>query len=162
MKKLLQGSIVLTLFAISIFLFQISCRKDAVAQNSQYTLPVATNSTLGGVIVGQGLSIDNSGVLSCSRNDVILYFKMTSPRYEWWVCDRDGGNQRMVNFPSTITVTNLGVSLLSDKNTVVFSGAASTIPLGVSDLYTMNIDGSNLHKIVSNSGVNLTMPVAYW
>jgi len=162
MKQLLQGSIVLTLFAISIFLFQMSCRKDAVAQNSQYILPVATTSTIGGVIVGQGLSIDNSGVLSCSRNDVILYFKMTSPRYEWWVCDRDGSNQRMVNFPPTITVMNLGVSLLSDKNTVVFSGAASTIPLGVSDLYTMNIDGSNLHKIAANSGVNLTAPVAYW
>ena len=162
MKKLLQGSIVLTLFAVSIFLFQMSCKREAIAQNTQYSLPVATNSNLGGVIVGPGLSIDNSGVLSCSRNDVILYYKMTSPRYEWWVCDRAGGNQRMVNFPSTITVMGLGVSLLSDKNTVVFSGAASTIPLGPSDLYTMNIDGSNLQKIVANSGVNLTGPVAYW
>ncbi len=162
MKKLLQGSIVLTLFAISIFLFQISCKREAIAQNTQYTLPVATNSRLGGVIVGPGLNIDNSGILSCSRNDVILYIKKVSARYEWWVCDRDGGNQRMVNFPSTITVTNLGVSLLSDKNTVVFSGTASTIPLGISDLYTMNIDGSNLHKIVANSGVDLSMPIAYW
>ncbi len=162
MKILLQGSIALTTFAISIMLFQMGCKKDAIAQNSTYNLPVASSSTLGGIMIGPGLTIDNTGRLSCPHDDVILYFKTTSPKYEWWVCDKNGGNQRMVNFPSTITVTNVGVSLLSDKKSVVFSGAASTIPLGISNLYTMNIDGSNLNMIVANSGVNLTAPVAYW
>lgn len=162
MKMLLQGSIALTLLAISIMLFQMSCKKDAFAQNPVYTLPVASNSTLGGVMVGAGLTIDNSGKLSCPRNDVILYIKKLPGRYEWWVCDRDGANQKIVNFPPTITVTDLGVSLLSDKNSVVFSGTATTIPLGVSDLYTMNIDGTNLHKIVLNTGSSLSMPTAHW
>ena len=34
MKKLLMGSIALTLFSISIIIFQISCKKEANAQNS--------------------------------------------------------------------------------------------------------------------------------
>jgi len=159
---LLQGSIALCLFAIAIMLFQISCKKDSFAQSPAYTLPMASTSTLGGVIVGQGLNIDNTGKLSCPHDDVILYIKRATPKYEWWVCNRDGGNQRKVNFPAAITVTQMGVSLLSDKNSVVFSGTATTIPLGISDVYTMNIDGSNLHKIVTNSGDDLMTPVAYW
>lgn len=64
MRKLLLGSAVLTLFAISITLFQISCQKESNAQTTTYTLPPATTTSLGGIIVGNGLSVTPSGVLS--------------------------------------------------------------------------------------------------
>lgn len=166
MKKLFLGSAALALFAIAITLFQISCKKDAIAQTITYTLQPATTSTLGGVIVGPGLTVDNSGVLSSSghHNDVILYQKRVPTGYgtEWWTCSKDGSNQRKVNFPPTITVTQLGVSLLSDKNSVVFSGAVTAIPLGISDIYTMNIDGTNLKKIVTNGTNDFHSPQASW
>lgn len=38
-------------------------------QKSNYQLPVATNSMLGGVIIGNGLVIDQSGILSVSVDD---------------------------------------------------------------------------------------------
>lgn len=39
---------------------------DSTGGSSSYTLPVASGSTLGGIKVGSGLSIDGSGVLSTS------------------------------------------------------------------------------------------------
>ena len=164
MKKLFLGSAALALFAIAITLFQISCKKDAIAQTITYTLPAATTSTLGGVIVGPGFTVDNSGVISSKHNDVILYLKSvpTPLGVEWWTCSKDGSNQRKVNFPPAITITQLGVSLLSDKNSVVFSAAVTATPLGVSDIYTMNIDGTNLQKIVTNGANNFYSPHASW
>src|SRR5947207_15960585 len=66
MKKQVMASIVLTLFVISILLFQISCKKEKItpAQSSNYTLSPATATTLEGVIVGNGLSVTPTGVLS--------------------------------------------------------------------------------------------------
>jgi hypothetical protein len=167
MKRLLLGSAVLTIFAIAITLFQISCKKDAIAQATNYNLTPATTTKLGGIIVGTGLVIDNAGILSTREDnltDVILYQKSVSTGYgtEWWTCFKDGSNQRKVNFPSTITVRQLGVSLLSDKKSVVFSGSVTAIPLGISDIYTMNIDGTNLQKIVTNGSNDFHSPQAYW
>jgi hypothetical protein len=165
MKKLFLGSAALLLFSIAITLFQIACKKDLIAQSATYTLKPATASDLGGIIVGQGLSIDNSGVLSTTdnpHNGIILYQKSVATAFgiEWWVCQTDGSNQRKVNFPSTLAITQLGVSLLPDKNSVVFSAAAATTPLGISDIYTMNLDGTNLKKIVTNGNNNFYSPQA--
>jgi Tol biopolymer transport system component len=52
----------------------------------------------------------------------------------------------------------LGVSLLPDKNAVVFSAAVTATPLGISDIYTMNLDGANLKKIVTNGTNNFYSP----
>ena len=66
MKKLLLGSVALTLFSIAIAIFQMSCQKEANAQTGTgtYTLQPATTSTLGGIIVGNGLSVTSNGTLS--------------------------------------------------------------------------------------------------
>ena len=64
MKKLLLGSIVLLIFSVSIIFIQISCSKPVTAQSTSYTLPPATTSVLGGVIVGSGLSVSSNGTLS--------------------------------------------------------------------------------------------------
>nr|DAJ12742.1 MAG TPA: hypothetical protein [Bacteriophage sp.] len=36
--------------------------------STKYTLPIATSKTLGGVIIGNGLSITNTGILSVTDN----------------------------------------------------------------------------------------------
>ena len=72
MKKLLLGSAALTLFAIAISIFQISCNKEANAQtNSTYTLTPATTSKLGGVIVdGTSIKVDATGKISTVTNSI--------------------------------------------------------------------------------------------
>lgn len=74
MKKLFLGSIVLMMFSISITLIQISCQKPAEAQtgSNTYVLPPATTSALGGVIVGQGLNVTNTGVLSANPSSYTM------------------------------------------------------------------------------------------
>lgn len=66
MKKILLSSIVLTLFSLSLFLMQISCQDEAIAQNGpSYVLPIATTSTLGGVIPdGVSIKVDGTGKIS--------------------------------------------------------------------------------------------------
>jgi hypothetical protein len=174
MKKLLLGSIALTLFSISILIFQIGCKKDVTAQigATNYKLPAATTSTLGGIIVGNGLSVTPSGILSIqtsstSQTDLILYDKHISLRagnmaYEYWVCLKDGSNKRQILIPANITVSDGKIGILADKNSVVFSGSVSGTS-GASDIYTMNIDGSNLQKIVSgDASTNLYSREVYW
>jgi hypothetical protein len=87
MKKLLMGSAALTLFSISMIIFQMSCKKDATAQTggTSYTLPAATTSTLGGIVVGNGLSVSNGGTLSVNSStggvtqfNKIIYTKMNT------------------------------------------------------------------------------------
>ncbi len=48
----------------------MSCQKEATAQQtgSNYILPSATTSTLGGVIVGSGLSVTSNGTLSLTSS----------------------------------------------------------------------------------------------
>lgn len=70
MKKLLMGSLALTLFSISIIIFQMSCKKDATAQ---------TNNT--------------SGIIQLNK---ILYSKNptgTSGNGEIWTANYDGTGQ---------------------------------------------------------------------
>ena len=100
MKKVFLGSIVLVFFAVAICLFQISCTKEAVAQtNSTYVLPPATTTTLGGVIVGNGLSITPTGVLSVNSSvgsvalqNKILFTKESNSTLaaEIWSANYDG------------------------------------------------------------------------
>lgn len=49
-----------------------------VVSGETYTLPVATDSVLGGVKIGSGLTIDNSGVLSTSGGPKAIYFNKLS------------------------------------------------------------------------------------
>lgn len=65
MKKILRSTVVLTAFAFSLLLVQLSCRKDVVAQIANYILPVASKTTLGGVMVdGTSITIDKEGKIS--------------------------------------------------------------------------------------------------
>ncbi|RTL56074.1 MAG: hypothetical protein EKK37_16465 [Sphingobacteriales bacterium] len=157
MRKLLLSSIVLLIFAIALTVFQMSCKKEATAQQtgSNYTLPPATTTTLGGVIVGSGLTVNSSGLLSTTPNanlvqlNTILYLKSGATSVEIWLANTDGTNQRKVPISlaaSQVIVPGYGERLSPDGKVVFFTVSENQ----AYNLYSCSTDGSNLKKIIGN------------
>jgi hypothetical protein len=178
MKKVLLGSIILTSFALSIMLFQISCKKDAQAQPSNYTLPPATTTSLGGIIVGNGLSVTSSGTLSVTsigigQKNRIIFTKLLdrdlpTERNEIWIANSDGTNQQKINYNMPIGMTGIvgdydqRVRISPDGQKVFFD--LQEISNNKRHIYSCNIDGSNLVKIIDGNAINngwVTMQAAY-
>jgi hypothetical protein len=163
MKKLLLGSAALTLFSISIAIFQISCQKDATAQTTSYTLPPATISTLGGIIVGSGLSVNSLGVLSTTStgggltqlNKLIFKKVISGSGAEIWTAKYDGTSAAKVNIslPGGVSYSDDMSPVMSPDGTKIFFTAGPTGTFE-GDLYTCNADGSNVTKIVDRGGNN--------
>lgn len=169
MNKIFKSALILTFFSLSLLLFQISCKKTADAQQSSYVLPIATPTTLGGVKPdGTTILVDPSGKISVAspnnsqQSEVILYKKYipgpSVSTVEFWVCDKNGSNKKQIVFPSNLISEDFDMSLLADQNSVVFPAKEAN---GTSNLYTMNIDGSNLKKIVGDGVNNYYEPQVY-
>lgn len=123
MKKLLLSSLVLLLFSLSILIFQISCQKDANAK---------INNTTG--------------------LDKIVFVKTTTARkIEIWTANIDGTNQQQVNvsLPAGKEIQFNDVDITSDGSKVIFGVTDSLI--SANDIYTCNIDGTNLVRIIGNT-----------
>jgi len=168
MKKLLLSSVILTFFAFSIILFQASCQKEALANTeSAYTLPPATATTLGGVIVGTGLNVTANGTLNVTPSGVIqqnkiIFVKRVNSTKEIWTANYDGSNQKKLNIalPSGSRVWDMSIS--PDGQNLIFSAFSSGID--ESHIYTCKTDGSNLTKIIDGTGLGtegLNILVAY-
>ena len=168
MKKLLLGSVFLTFFAISITLFQASCQKEVVANTeTAYTLPPATTTTLGGVIVGQGLEVTTDGTIGIASGNVaqqnkIFFIKSfnvpnTDGYSEIWSANYDGSNQQKFNIvlPSGMNVEDLSIS--PDKQSLFITcfyyltGSTSEAKFCI---FSCKPDGSNLKKIIENDGLS--------
>lgn len=159
MKKLLLGSVVLTVFSASIILFQVSCKKTADAQTgTSYTLPSATTTTLGGVIVGNGLSVASNGTLSVNSTtgaphqlNKIVFAKLLTGggTTEIWTMNYDGTDQTKVNItmPSGQVITFEDPKLSPDGTKIVFIGTTTGSNNNDDDIYICNIDGSGVTKI---------------
>jgi Tol biopolymer transport system component len=163
MKKILLGSAVLTCFAFAITILQISCQKTVDAQSSSYVLQPATTTTLGGVIVGSGLSVTSAGVLSVtpsSSGSILnkLIFKKnfsgTIPP-EIWTANYDGTGAAKVNInlPSGIIYSDNMNPAMSPNGTKIFFTAGSSGQY-YGDLYSCNVDGSSVTKIVDRGSAN--------
>lgn len=126
MKKLLLGSVFLTLFAISMTLFQASCQKDATA-----------NETPSGVI---------------QQNKIIYSKRISKDNWdrEIWTANYDGSNQKKLNiaFPKGVDVMYMSIS--PDGQKLFFSSSNGNPGTAI---YTCNIDGSNLTKIIDGPGL---------
>lgn len=129
MKKLLMGSIVLTVFSTSMLLFQVSCKKDANAQTS--------------------------GTTGLAQLNKIIYRAYYNNVSDIYTSNYDGSNRTKVNIilPAGVTITNgysqdFILKLSPDGKTIFFSGvtSSSTYPEPV-NIYSCNIDGSNVNKI---------------
>ncbi|MBB6273143.1 Tol biopolymer transport system component [Pedobacter cryoconitis] len=142
MKKILLSTIVLFAFSLSILLFQVSCKKEATAKTST---------------PGQ------------NSLNIILYAKSfnsnNSYSQEIWMSGYDGSNQKKINIqlPSGIVFSEgIEPKLSPDGKTIFFeAGAAGSSSGNISyqtDLYSCNIDGSNLKKVIDHgtaSGIHL-------
>lgn len=165
MRKLLLSSVVLSIFAISLTVFQMSCQKEATAQpaGSNYTLPAATTSTLGGVIVGNGLTVTGNGTLSVTSTSTgglqqlgkILYEKYDeiNNTAEFWTANYDGTNQTKIPIvlPNGLKLSEQ-YSLSPDGETLFFgvSSASGTY------IYKCKLDGTGLTKIIDDSSPKMT------
>jgi len=169
MKKILLSTIVLLAFTLSVVLFQVSCKKEANAQTSSYTLPPATTSKLGGVIPdGTTISVDGNGKISTSGNVVqqqnkILYVVYGSQPNtdEIWSANYDGTNAQKINIvlPTGLAIGDTNFTISPDRKMIFFSVFSPTG--GTGSIYACNIDGSNPHKIISNGPAGADVVVAY-
>jgi hypothetical protein len=161
MKKFFLGSIILTVFSFAIILFQISCSKTVDAQTpTTYTLPAATTSVLGGVIIGDGLNVNSSGVLSVApssdggltQKNLIFYVRnlASDNSYEYWLANIDGTNQHKISITLAATVALTGEAKLSPDGTkVIFTAEDNTA--GHDDIYSVPVTGGAPTKIVDGS-----------
>lgn len=166
MKKMLLGSFVLILFSTAILLFQISCKKSADAEpggngsnGSGYTLPPATATTLGGVMVGNGLSVSPTGVLSvngtvgaATQLNKLAFIKYTPETgQEIWLVNYDGTGQTKVNVQLGADQSIVNDVRLSPDGKKVFFVVETLYPATPgrrkNDIYSCDVDGSNMKKV---------------
>lgn len=160
MKKILLSTIILTGFALSIILFEISCKKSANADPSS-TLPIATTSRLGGVIPdGSTISVDATGKISAVNNGntqqnkilyAVPYSNASASGVVIWSANYDGTNAQKLNIsiPSGSTIGGNTLTLSPDHKTIFFE-VVDNNGFGVSYIYACNIDGTNPHKVVTS------------
>lgn len=176
MKKILLSTIVLFAFASSIILFEVSCKKTAIAQSS-FTLTPATTSKLGGVIPdGTSISVDASGKISTVNNGTtsqnkIIYVKniplISNPssgqfQGQIWIANSDGTNAKQISIvlPSGLFVAyTTFVKLSPDQKTIFF--AVDDFTGKDYSFYSANIDGSNAKVIVPADGNGGTVEVSF-
>ena len=135
-----MGSVVLTMFSISMLIFQLSCKKEANAQTT------TTGLTQLNLVVYTKLNKTSTPLLS-----------------EIWTSNLDGTSQKKValSLPTGMQVGD-EARLTPDGKTIVFTvqvGSPSTNTF----IYTCSIDGSNLKKIVDNSAIHQGMETTqFW
>ncbi|MET3979005.1 hypothetical protein ABIB62_001574 [Mucilaginibacter sp. UYP25] len=158
MKKILLSTVVLIAFSLSIVLFQISCKKDAVAETPTLSAPIATTNTLGLVKPdGTTIKIDATGKISAvSTNsptsaDIVVYSKLNATKTEIWKVNIDGSQNQKINIvlPAGVefNVNDGGAfKLTKDASKLIFQAKTTVTDKG--SLYSCNIDGSSVKKIV--------------
>jgi Tol biopolymer transport system component len=135
-KKLFLGSIALLSFTVAILVFEISCSKVAVAQ---------TNST---------------------QLNKIVYLSKHGNGSEIWIANYDGTNKTKVTYslPAGLIIDFVyGVRMSPDGKNVFFSASADGFGQTADGIYSCNVDGSNVTKIITatNSTDSLHIGGAY-
>lgn len=122
MKKLLLSSVTLLLFSFSILLFDISCKKESIAQsNPTDTIP----KSLG----------------------VLVFMSPEFPN-EIWKCNYDGSNQTKINIDFITDVYQLD----RDNISVSPDGKKIFLGVEIDNQYwvcSINIDGTGFTKVFS-------------
>jgi hypothetical protein len=156
MKNIFKGSLILTFFSISITVFNISCNKEISAQNNtSNSLPIATTSNLGGVIVGQGLTVTSNGTISTQNAGLLVFAKGGDKPNEFWSSKFDGSNQTKITIalPATAEIVKESIKISPDGKKFFFTlNLNPVLPTSQDAIYSCNIDGSGLTKLVDNIG----------
>jgi hypothetical protein len=156
MKTMFKSSILLLLFSFSLLVFNLSCEKESIAQTTTpYTLPIATSTKLGGVIIGTGLNVTTEGVLSTQINPGILVFAKSGDKAnEFWTSKYDGSGQVKItisSLPSTGEIIKANIKITPDGKKFFFvANPNPTNQNSLDALYSCNADGSGLTKLIDN------------
>lgn len=168
MNRIVLSTVVLFVFSLGITVFQVSCKKDAIAQNPTYNLPIATTERLGGVIVdGVTLKIDEKGVLSINgilvvppgennsnEDNFIVYGvepELQDDAEQIWTMNEDGSGKKRVN-----------LAIPPTEDVLIFSGMRATRGgkilfitnddnRDVRTMYQCDKDGGNLKVMMQSS-----------
>lgn len=107
----------------------------SATSGGSYTLPIASGSTLGGVKVGSGLSIDGSGVLSSTYSNlqkvITATYTLTDADNDYTVFIDNGASAITISL-GAITIPNFSVGFIQEGSAdVTFSGAGLSNPVGL-------------------------------
>ncbi len=138
-KKLFLASAALTVFSLSMIFFQLSCKKDANAQN---------NGT------------------STSQLNILIFAKVSAGDVrEIWTSNYDGTNQTRVNIilPNGVEFADeMAPKLSTDGQKLFFEAGDASQPKISGDLYVCNRNGSGVIKIIDRGvGGNIQLGGAY-
>lgn len=154
--------------SLAIMVLQVSCKKDAIAQDQPYILPIATTERLGAVIVdGVTLKISEKGVLSTTGDVVILNpiednfivygVEGRNNNETIWIMNEDGGGKTRVDVaipPSQAVNINAGLRVTrGGKILFITEGTNSDLET----LYQCDKDGRNLKVLDQTSSGSLTL-----
>lgn len=139
MKKLIMGSIALFLFSASIMMFQMSCKKDAIAQTAN------TASQIGKIIYGKAVASPAQG-------------------FQVWIANYDGSDahQIAIAVPANSYISS-APKVSPDGKTLFFNTEYITKDTPGSPnyaIYSCNIDGSGVKQLTTNSNT-LSIGSAY-
>ena len=132
-----MGSLVLTVFSVSMLIFQFSCKKDANAQSTSAGL------------TQQNLIVFHKWIYSGTSSS-------STSTGEIWTSNIDGTNQKKIpiTLPSGVFISG-DVKLTPDCKTVVFETYIPYTNYDVNSIYTCSIDGTNLKKIITGSNTDM-------
>jgi hypothetical protein len=143
MKNLLLGSIILTLFAVSFSLIQISCSKTTAQTTS----------------------------LNLTQLDKVIYAKTSATggggNPQVWTANYDGTNaiQIPIALSPTTNIANdlnsFSLRLSPDGQKIFFMGYETSTTPYTAGLYSCNIDGSNVQIVVSSTTEIIKLGGAY-
>jgi hypothetical protein len=126
MVHLLKSSIILLIFSASIFIFSISCEKEADAQTTDNT------------------SVQNLGVL--------FFLKKDHVNGEIWKSNYDGSNQVKIiinSFPTSSDIDDDSDFKISPDGKKIFFVIRNMVT-SKSSMYSCNIDGTGLIMLVDD------------
>ena len=127
MKTLFKSSVLLLLFSFSLLVFNLSCKKESIAQNTS-------------------TSIQNLGIL--------VFSKAGDKANEFWTSKYDGSGQikiTITSITSTGEIVKDNIQISPDGKKFFFiANTNPTNPSSMDAIYSCNIDGSGVTKLVDN------------
>ena len=116
---------------------------------------MATTSTVGGVIVGSGLSVTSNGTISTQNAGLLVFAKGGDKANEFWTAKFDGSSQTKITLTisATAEIVKNSIKISPDgKKLFLVLNLNPTLPASLDAIYSCNIDGSGLTKLVDNIG----------
>ena len=135
MKKIILSSFILLFFSLSIFVFELSCRKSLSAQTSN------SETALNKILISKGIDVQTGSTIDSLGNSIPVYHFST----EYYLMNNDGSNVTKinVNLPAGIFATS-NARLSADGQKLIFSTNNNSF----NSIYSCSLDGSGLTKLI--------------